>query len=413
MRAIHRVQSEQVRPTQRRRWRRSADRQDPPATPRPGTAAANAVAVQARQRSSASSGGDGPQSRAITRQKRPSSPAPAGSANSARPAEWTAGPLGWPRLPRPAARTEGVAGEAGVARRPPTSGALLPISTIRPVNVVRAAGSSISLAAGMTGTADNPARRSIASRPSGRASVANHQHPSGIDHQRGRTFRKPDRLNRQARPNRRASQHQQRNPTDWTIRIGGRDQRADPLRGVGKCRYRAYDAVGPPQPRHMKLGRANRIGVAGRSSPEFAVSSTNPSSDGAAERARASAASPSAENRSGPANSISSANTSGCPAAAAETSSAMRWRGHGHGPKRASAARSISTMTTSGAPGGCRDSNGNRRSSARSRSAWRAAPGENAHMASNTTRRISPRRTGRPSRPRIAIDADFCSMANC
>ena len=65
--------------------------------------------------------------------------------------------------------TDGVAGEAGVTRSPPASGALLPISTIRPARAPRACGSSISRAAGTVGADDGPQRRSAASRPSGRA----------------------------------------------------------------------------------------------------------------------------------------------------------------------------------------------------------------------------------------------------
>ena len=59
-------------------------------------------------------------------------------------------------------RTEGVAGDAGVTRMPPVSGALLPISTIFPASAARALGSSISLAAEIVG-ADNasPERWSV------------------------------------------------------------------------------------------------------------------------------------------------------------------------------------------------------------------------------------------------------------
>ena len=49
--------------------------------------------------------------------------------------------------------TDGVAGEAGVTRSPPNSGALLPISTIFPASAARASGSSISLAAEIVGAA--------------------------------------------------------------------------------------------------------------------------------------------------------------------------------------------------------------------------------------------------------------------
>ena len=65
--------------------------------------------------------------------------------------------------------TDGVAGEAGVTRMPPVSGALLPISTIRPASAARALGSSISVAAEIVGGAGEPQSRSVGSRPSGRA----------------------------------------------------------------------------------------------------------------------------------------------------------------------------------------------------------------------------------------------------
>ena len=301
-----------------------------------------------------------------------------------------------------------------MTRSPPSSGALLPISTIRPASVARGLGSSISVPRRRsTGTADNPARRSVASRPSGRRDVTNdaacRRHRSAVRRLPARAGppRPPDPAERSRQPAPAAepggSDHPDRPPRPGRRSLARRQQ----VSASGRCRR------WPATAQATIRARANRIGVAGRSWPEFAISSTNPSTDGTADSARASAASPFAENRSGPANSISSANTAGRPAAVAETSSAMRWRGQGHGPKRASAARSISTMTTSGAPADCRDSSGNRRSNARSRSAWRAAPGENAHPASNATRRTSPTRTGRLSRPRIAIDADFRSMANC
>ena len=154
-------------------------------------------------------------------------------------------------------------------------------------------------------------------------------------------------------------------------------------------------------------GSRDKTGVVRTSTPEFVVSSTKPRTEGTIDSARASAASPSGENRSGPANRISSARTAGRPSAAAATRSAMRRRGQGQGPKRASAARSISTTTTSGPPPDCRDSSGNSRSSARSRSARRAPPGESVQAVSSTTRRTSPASRGFPSRCRTATDADL------
>ena len=70
-----------------------------------------------------------------------------------------------------------------------------------------------------------------------------------------------------ARPGRTdaACQHQQRHPADRAIRIGGRDQGAEALRGVGEHRDRADDAVGPPQARQRKRGA--RTGSALRAGP--------------------------------------------------------------------------------------------------------------------------------------------------
>ena len=233
------------------------------------------------------------------------------------------------------------------------------------------------------------------------------QHAAGIDQQRAGTLREPDRLDRQTGPHHAARHHQQRHPADRAVRIGGRDQGAEALRGIGEHRHRTDDAVGAPQARQRRPARAT--GSALRAGPDR--NSRSPGRSRArmatADSACASAASPSAENRS--------VRRTGCRAPAPRDGRRPRrqparpcgLRGQGHGPNRASAARSISTMTTPGPPAVGRGSSGNSRSNARSRSASRALPGDSAHAASSTARRTSPTSPGRSSRRSVATDKGF------
>ena len=128
----------------------------------------------------------------------------------------------------------------------------------------------------------------------------------GIDQQRAGPLGEPHRLDRQAGPHHVACHTISGTRRIGPSGIGGRDQGAETLRGIGKHRYRPDDAVGAPQT-WERAGARDRIGVTGKSSPEFAVSSTKPSTAGTQTGPAPAPHRRPLEYRSGPANSMSNA----------------------------------------------------------------------------------------------------------
>ena len=296
-------------------------------------------------------------------------------------------------------QTDGVAGEAAVTRRPPSSGALLPISTIFPASEATAAGSSSSLVTGMVWPVQfsgGPGRRSCASGPSGAANSAIRNAPSSII---SALLPRASRIASTASPGR------ARPPviTNRGTRRIGPSGSAAMISAPKPAAAPVNNGAGPTSPgaRHSpgkNILWRDSTGVAGRSRPTAVVSRTNPSTEGARPRALASKASPSVDQRSGPASNISRAITAGFPLAAVATTRASCPRGHGQAPRRASAARSMSTITTSGRVGTGRNSRGARRSNARSLAGSRTVSAAPAQIASASEKAARPASTGHGGR---------------
>ena len=286
-------------------------------TARPGTAA-TAAAVQARQHSTARAARGAGRSRAAnSRQNRPSN-AGADRFREIRPDRPDE------HLPRSIASiasawicTEGVAGEAGVTRSPPSSGRAA-ADQHDPAGE-RGAGrldrrSAVGAGIVRHGRQTRPAAASHRGRAAARIAddaacrLARSAAPGSLC--------EPDRLDRQARPDDAAGHHQQRNAADRAIGVGCRDQGAEPLRGIGERRQSAPTTPLARQSPGSDTGARDRIGVVGSSCPNWR-SPAQTRARTAPPTARAPVhASPSAENRSGPASRISSANAPpGCPAA--------------------------------------------------------------------------------------------------
>lgn len=301
--------------------------------------------------------------------------------------------------------TVGVAGDAANSRSPPSSGALPPSSTILPLRLSRNAGSRSRRTADIVRSDQSragPMNRSRASVPSGteRSAIRIVPSPWMISAPASRAASTAA----TARPGRTMPLVDTSSGTRRICPSGSASMTSVPKPAAASANMPS----GAPTPgaRHSPdnaIGCRARISVFGRLSRVSRVSSTKPSTAGAAASASASWLSPSGVQRSGPDSSISSAMHAGSPAAIAATIRASSPRGQGQAPKADSVARSISTMTTSGGAALRCVRAGRMRSNRRSLGMSRSGSGTSSQAARAVSSATAPASVGQGMRrwPRI------------